>query len=75
MQNAPAGIEKMILGNKCDLSDLRVVSKERGQLFAGEHNMKFMETSAKGCTNIQEVSIFNFAFLQCVAASIVIFCV
>ena len=49
----------MLLGNKCDLSDSRVVSKESGKLLAGEHGIKFMETSAKGCINMEEVSIFN----------------
>ena len=47
----------MILGNKCDLSDSRVVSKERGELLAGEHGIKFMETSAKASINVEEVSI------------------
>ena len=30
-QNAPADVEKMILGNKSDLEKSRVVSRERGQ--------------------------------------------
>ena len=53
----------MLLGNKCDLSDSRVVSKERGQLFADKHGIKFMETSAKANINIEEVSILYIAFL------------
>ena len=55
LQNAAADVEKMILGNKCDLSDSRVVSKERGQLLADEHGIKFMETSAKASINVEEV--------------------
>ena len=55
----------MILGNKCDLSDSRVVSKERGQLLAEEHSIKFMETSAKASINVEEVSILYIAFLKC----------
>ena len=31
-QNASADVEKMILGNKCDLQESRVVSTERGRL-------------------------------------------
>lgn len=31
MQHANEDVEKMILGNKCDMSDKRVVSKERGE--------------------------------------------
>ena len=57
LQNADADVEKMLLGNKCDLSDSRVVSKERGQLLADEHGIKFMEISAKTNSNIEEVSI------------------
>ena len=55
----------MILGNKCDLSDSRVVSKERGQLLADEHGIKFMETSAKASINVEEVSILYIVFLCC----------
>ena len=55
LQNAAADVEKMILGNKCDLADSRVVSKERGQLLADEHGIKFMETSAKASINVEEV--------------------
>jgi len=57
LQNAAADVEKMILGNKCDLSESRVVSKERGQLLADEHSIKFMETSAKASINVEEVFI------------------
>ena len=31
-QNASSDVDKMILGNKCDLSESRVVSTERGKL-------------------------------------------
>ena len=31
-QNASADVEKMILGNKCDLAESRVVATERGRL-------------------------------------------
>lgn len=51
----------MILGNKCDLSDSRVVSKERGQLLADEHGIKFMETSAKASINVEEVLVIHFS--------------
>lgn len=30
-EHASSDVEKMILGNKCDISERRVVSKERGQ--------------------------------------------
>ena len=40
-------VERMILGNKCDMEDKRVISFERGQAIAKEHGLRFLETSAK----------------------------
>ena len=40
-------VEKMILGNKCDMEDKRVISKERGEMFAKENGIRFLETSAQ----------------------------
>ena len=68
LQNVSPGVEKMLLGNKCDLSDSRVVSKERGQLLADEYGIKFMEISAKTGINVEEVAI---NFLHCIIAAIV----
>lgn len=31
LQHANEDVEKMILGNKCDMEDKRVVSKDRGE--------------------------------------------
>jgi len=44
----------MILGNKCDMSDLRVVPKERGEEIAVDHQIRFLETSAKANINIDK---------------------
>lgn len=44
----------MILGNKCDLEESRVVTRERGQMLAAEHSIKFFETSAKSGLNVEE---------------------
>ncbi|XP_064388540.1 ras-related protein Rab-8A-like [Halichondria panicea] len=52
-ENASADVEKMILGNKCDLQESRVVSQERGRVLAEEHGVKFMETSAKSGLNVE----------------------
>ncbi len=43
----------MILGNKCDVEDKRAVSKERGEMIAAEHGIRFLETSAKANINIE----------------------
>ncbi|XP_026325093.1 ras-related protein Rab-10 [Hyposmocoma kahamanoa] len=51
-EHANEDVEKMILGNKCDMEEKRVVSKERGEAIAREHGIRFMETSAKANINI-----------------------
>lgn len=50
-QHASEDVEKMLLGNKCDMADRRVVSRERGEKIANDHGIRFLETSAKA--NIQ----------------------
>ena len=49
----------MILGNKNDLEDQRVVSKEEGEAFTQNvgDSVIFMETSAKTNTNIDKVNL------------------
>jgi len=56
-EHAAADVEKMILGNKCDMNDKRQVSQERGQALAVEYSVKFMETSAKTSLNVEEAFI------------------
>lgn len=53
-ENASADVEKMLLGNKCELTSKRQVSKERGEALAIEYGIKFMETSAKSSINVEE---------------------
>eukprot|EP00095_Tigriopus_kingsejongensis_P011199 maker-scaffold263_size232787-snap-gene-0.15 protein:Tk11199 transcript:maker-scaffold263_size232787-snap-gene-0.15-mRNA-1 annotation:"ras-related protein rab-8a" len=53
-EHASADVEKMILGNKCDMDDRREVTKERGSELAIEYGIKFMETSAKASINVEE---------------------
>lgn len=53
-ENASADVEKMLLGNKCELTEKRQVSKERGEQLAVEYGIKFMETSAKSSINVEE---------------------
>jgi len=52
-EHANEDVEKMILGNKCDMEESRVVPRERGDAIAREHGIKFMETSAKNNVNIE----------------------
>ena len=47
----------MIIGNKCDLEDQRLISTKQGQELAEYHKVSFMETSCK--TNINVNRVFN----------------
>jgi GTPase SAR1 family protein len=49
----------MLIGNKCDLESKRQVSKEEGAAFAKEHNLLFLETSAKTAENVEQVPTFT----------------
>ena len=50
-------VEKMILGNKCDMEDRRVVSKARGEAISRENGVQFLETSAKTNVNIDRAFV------------------
>lgn len=52
-EHANEDVEKMILGNKCDMEAKRVISQEKGQAIAREHGIPFLETSAKANINIE----------------------
>eukprot|EP00730_Choanoeca_flexa_P002471 TRINITY_DN11062_c0_g1_i2.p1 TRINITY_DN11062_c0_g1~~TRINITY_DN11062_c0_g1_i2.p1 ORF type:complete len:220 (+),score=33.70 TRINITY_DN11062_c0_g1_i2:711-1370(+) len=47
----------MLIGNKTDLDSKRAVTRDEGEQFAREHNLLFMETSAKTATHVEEAFI------------------
>lgn len=50
----PHSTTYMVVGHKSDLSeDTREVFKEEGERFAQAYGMRFIETSAKACTNVE----------------------
>ena len=53
-KNANKNVYKLLIGNKCDLEDKRKVSIQEGKDFAESNGMKFIETSAKDNTKVQE---------------------
>jgi small GTP-binding protein len=53
-ENADSNIVVMLVGNKCDLTELRAVSTDEGVGFAKSENLLFIETSALDATNVSE---------------------
>ncbi|KAL0481499.1 Ras-related protein Rab [Acrasis kona] len=51
-KHAESNPMSILLGNKCDLEDMRAVTTAQGTSFAEKNNMLFMETSAKQSTNV-----------------------
>ncbi|KAJ8772478.1 hypothetical protein K2173_027655 [Erythroxylum novogranatense] len=47
-------VNKLLVGNKCDLTSNRVVSYETAKVVADEIGIPLMETSAKSATNVEE---------------------
>ena len=54
-EHANEDVEKIIIGNKCDMEDRRVIPTEKGEAIAREHGIRFIETSAKANINIDRV--------------------
>lgn len=53
-QNGNPDMTIMLIGNKGDLDARRQVSTEEGERFAKEHDLIFLETSAKTSYNVEE---------------------
>merc|ERR1711953_748906 len=56
-EHASEDVERMLIGNKCDMEEKRMISKERGEKVAEENTIKFYETSAKDNVNIETAFI------------------
>jgi len=53
-KNASKNILRILIGNKCDLEDKRVITYAQGKEFADTYGLKFIETSAKKNLNVSE---------------------
>jgi len=51
---AESNVNLVLIGNKCDLENEKVIPKEKGQEIADEYSVKFFETSAKENINVQD---------------------
>lgn len=48
-------VPMILVGNKCDLEDERVVGKDQGVNLAKNFNCAFLESSAKAKINVNEI--------------------
>ena len=53
-QHADVHVNKILVGNKCDMLDEKVVSTEEGQKLATEYSIDFWEASAKNDINVEQ---------------------
>merc|ERR1719269_381806 len=51
---AADGVNKLLVGNKCDLSSKKVVSYDEAKELADSLGIQFMETSAKNAHNVEQ---------------------
>ena len=56
-KHASDNISRILVGNKCDMADARQVSTDEGKELAEHYNVRFLETSAKDCKNVEEAFI------------------
>ncbi|KAJ5067349.1 ras-related protein rabd2a-like [Anaeramoeba ignava] len=55
--NAESEVIKMIVGNKCDLENQKMVKTEIAQNFSNQTEIPFLETSAKNSTNVENAFV------------------
>jgi Ras-related protein Rab-8A len=54
---AAENVNKILIGNKCDLVEKKVVDTQKGQQLAASYGIQFLETSAKNNINVEEAFI------------------
>merc|ERR1711871_1817882 len=53
-QNASENVNRILIGNKCDMEEARKVSYDQGKALAAEFKINFFETSAKLNSNVEK---------------------
>jgi Ras-related protein Rab-8A len=56
-QHATESVNKMLIGNKSDMVDKKVIDTSKGKALAEEYNIKFLETSAKTGAGVEDAFI------------------
>lgn len=57
-------VRKLLVGNKCDLAESRVVDTAVAQAYADEIGIPFLETSAKESINVEEAFLAMSAAIK-----------
>ena len=53
-RHATEGVNRLLVGNKCDAEDAKKVTFEEGNSYANQLGIKFLETSAKSSHNVEQ---------------------
>lgn len=56
-KHASENISRVLVGNKSDKVDERQVTADEAKELADHYNVRFLETSAKDCKNVEEAFI------------------
>lgn len=62
--HASQNVEKVLIGNKADLTDKKVIDYEQGSALAKEFGMAFFETSARTGINVNETFFHISKFIK-----------
>ncbi|KAH0590134.1 GTPase Ypt2 [Termitomyces sp. 'cryptogamus'] len=71
-QHASEGVNKILIGNKSDWTDKKIVTEEQGRELAAELGIKFMETSAKANDGVEEAFFTLARFVLCYLGSVLV---
>ena len=53
-KHASDNVSRILVGNKCDLEESRQVTTDEGKELADHYNIRFLETSAKESSNVED---------------------